>query len=60
MASRKLSAEDVLALLDQEEELDDPGEPFAEGSDEEFSDLEAPGDLQGWEEEQQYETGNKR
>ena len=42
MASRHLSMEEVLAMLEPEEEyeLDDPQEIILEGSDEEFSDLE--------------------
>ena len=46
MTIRKLSLEEVLALLEPEEdieeevELDDPHEVIAEGSDEEFDDLE--------------------
>ena len=46
MAQRKLTAAEVLALLDADEELDDPDEVMAEGSDEEFSDFEELEDLQ--------------
>ena len=45
MAQKKLTAAEVLALLDADEELDDPDEVIAEGSDEEFSDFEELEDL---------------
>ena len=46
MAQRKLTAAEVLALHDADEELDDPDEVMAEGSDEEFSNFEELEDLQ--------------
>ena len=38
--TKKFTAADVLALLEADDEFDDPDEVFVEGSDEEFDDVE--------------------
>lgn len=45
MASRLFSAEELLGMMEDEEEdeVDDPNEVLAEGSDEEFDDLDEYG-----------------
>ena len=60
MSKKVFSAAEVLSLLEAEGELDDPDEVFAEGSDEDFDELEELEDDSGSKIETREEVnGNK-